>query len=124
MTRCVVIESPYAGDMEENIKYARRCALDCAKRSEASMASHLYYTQFLDDLVLADRELGIRLGLAWAARADAQVFYTDRGWSRGMIAALTIPSVPGRQIVFRSLNKPVEYPPRWYPGPNIIIESA
>jgi len=39
--KLVVIESPYAGDIEANVKYARECMSDCLKRGEAPIASHL-----------------------------------------------------------------------------------
>lgn len=85
----VVVESPYAGDVEANVEYARRALADCLRRGEAPIASHLLYTQpgVLDDLVPAQRAMGIEAGLAWAARSDLTAFYTDRGWSPGMRAA-------------------------------------
>lgn len=43
--RLVVVESPYAGDVERNVAYAKRCVLDCLKRGEAPYASHLFFTQ-------------------------------------------------------------------------------
>ncbi len=106
----VILESPYAGEVEENLAYARRCALDCALRGEASQASHLYYTQFLDDTVPGQRELGIRLGLAWTRVADYSVFYTDRGWSTGMLRALDTSWFRRKQIYVRALDKPVIMP--------------
>ena len=49
--RLVIVESPYAGDIETNVKYARRCVKDSLMRGEAPIASHLLYTQegILDD---------------------------------------------------------------------------
>ena len=38
---------------------ARRAMLDCLKRGEAPFASHLLYTQALDDSDAAHRKLGI-----------------------------------------------------------------
>ena len=38
----VVIESPYAGDVEANVAYAKRCVLDCLRLGEAPYASHLF----------------------------------------------------------------------------------
>lgn len=84
----VVLETPYAGDVEGNISFARACLKDCLDRGESPLASHLLYTQVLDDQVPQEREKGIRAGLEWAQRADRAVFYVDRGWSPGMIAAL------------------------------------
>jgi len=86
----VVIESPFAGDIEKNINYARLCVADSLKRGEAPIASHLLYTQpgILDDEVPGQRKLGIDAGLVWLDSADKHVFYVDYGWSKGMIEAL------------------------------------
>lgn len=87
--RLVVLESPYAGDVDRNVAYARACMADCLRRGEAPIASHLLYTQpgVLDDDIPEERQLGIEAGLAWGRAADAAVFYVDLGWSRGMLAA-------------------------------------
>jgi hypothetical protein len=75
----VIIESPYAGDIERNVNYARLCLKDSLSRGEAPIASHLLYTQegVLDDTIPAERSLGINAGLAWIEVADKHVFYTD-----------------------------------------------
>lgn len=85
----VILESPFAGDVERNVEYARACMKDSLNRGEAPIASHLLYTQegILDDNIPNQRELGINAGLAWLKVADAQVFYIDYGMSRGMMAA-------------------------------------
>ena len=51
MGKLVYLESPYAGDIEKNIKYARLCMKDSIDRGEYPFASHLLYTQesILDD---------------------------------------------------------------------------
>ncbi len=82
--KLVVIESPLAGDFMRNRAYALWCMLDSAGRGEAPFASHLLYTQVLDDNNEADREFGIAAGLAWARCADVHAFYADLGWSPGM----------------------------------------
>lgn len=84
--KLVIIESPYAGDVEANLKYARRCVRDSLDRGESPIASHLLYTQpgILDDLVPLQRMAGIASGLEWYRVADIAAFYTDRGWSTGM----------------------------------------
>ena len=87
--RLVIIESPYAGDVERNVAYARACMRDSLRRGEYPIASHLLYTQpgILDDDVLEEPELGIKAGLAWRAVAQKAIFYVGMGWSRGMLAA-------------------------------------
>lgn len=86
--RLVILESPFAGDVEANVAYARACLLDSLSRGEAPIASHLLYTQVLDDTNPDERALGIAAGLAWRSVPSVlPVFYVDRGWSRGMLAA-------------------------------------
>lgn len=87
--RRVIIESPYAGDVERNLAYLRRCLADSLERGEAPFASHGLYTQpgVLNDDVPEERDHGIRAGFAWAEVADARVFYVDLGWSNGMLLA-------------------------------------
>lgn len=87
--KLVIIESPYAGDIETNVTYAKSAVHDCLLRGEAPIASHLLFTQpgILDDGKPEERKLGIAAGLAWHEVCDTVVFYTDRGWSRGMDAA-------------------------------------
>lgn len=82
--RRVVLESPYAGNVERNLRYARACLLDSLRRGEAPIASHLLYTQVLDDTVPEERALGIGAGLSWHHVADLVVFCVDIGMSRGM----------------------------------------
>lgn len=84
--RLVILESPYAGDVEANVAYARRCVRDSLLRGEAPIASHLLYTQpgILNDDIPSERKQGIDAGLAWRAVAHASVVYIDHGISKGM----------------------------------------
>jgi len=85
----VIIESPYAGDVDRNLIYLRRCIRDALRRGEAPFASHAIYTLpgVLDDDIPDEREHGIEAGRAWWIVADAILFYTDYGFSKGMDAA-------------------------------------
>lgn len=102
----VILESPYAGDVEENVKYARACIRDSLSRGEAPIASHLLYTQpgILDDNVPEERQWGIDAGLAWGKGADKTVVYTDRGISRGMQYGIAAAEKDGRPVEFRTLH--------------------
>lgn len=86
----VVIESPFAGDVERNIRYLRACMRDCVLRGESPYASHGLLTQpgVLDDNDPEERKKGIEAGYAWWGGADLIVFYVDLGISTGMRAAL------------------------------------
>jgi hypothetical protein len=103
--RLVFLESPYAGDVARNVAYGRACMLDCLRRGEAPFASHLLYTQCLDDDRLHERALGMEAGFAWAAAASISVFYTDFGMSGGMVAGENRALAVGRGVVKRTLAK-------------------
>jgi hypothetical protein len=80
----VIIESPYKGDIRLNKAYARLAMLDSIMRGEVPFASHLLYTQVLDDSDAAERALGIALGMEWWKVAQLVAFYIDLGMSEGM----------------------------------------
>ena len=104
--RLVILESPYAGDVEANVAYARRCLRDSLLRGEAPIASHLLYTQpnVLDDDVPAERRQGIDAGLAWRRVAEASVVYTDRGISTGMQYGIAAAEQAGIPVEYRSIG--------------------
>ncbi|WP_030149780.1 hypothetical protein [Mycetocola saprophilus] len=103
--RRVIIESPYAGDVEGNSTYARAALRDSLIRGEVPFASHLLYTQALDDTDPAERELGIRAGLEWATTAHATIVYHDLGISAGMQQGIEAATAVGRPIEYRTLKE-------------------
>lgn len=104
MKPMVIVESPFAGDTGRNIMYAKRCVLDCLMRGEVPFASHLFFTQMLNDEDADERKLGIEAGLEIARRADKTVVYTDRGISQGMRHGIEDAERNGRPVEYRSLE--------------------
>lgn len=106
MMKRVVLESPYQGDVEANMAYARACVRDALSRGEAPIASHLLYTQpgVLDDTRPHERVWGISAGHAWIDLADALVVYIDKGVSQGMQAGINAARLRHVPIEFRKLN--------------------
>lgn len=105
--KLAIIESPYAGEVDLNIAYARRCMRNSLlSYGEAPIASHLLYTQdgILQDSLPLERKCGIEAGLAWSHVADLHAFYIDRGWSNGMRAALDFCIRTHQEYEFRSLE--------------------
>ncbi len=99
----VIIESPYAGDIDNNVSYARLCLKDSLMRGEAPIASHLLHTQVLDDTIKEEREMGIKAGLEWLRVAELMAVYTDLGISQGMKLAIAEASIKGIQIEYRNI---------------------
>lgn len=105
----VQLESPFGNEdkavVAANVEYARRCARDCLiNRDEAPFASHLLYTQMLDDRDQKERNIGIDAGFVWMLMTERVVVYVDRGISTGMrlgIAAARKREIP---VVFRELR--------------------
>jgi hypothetical protein len=102
----VIIESPYAGDIDANVEYARRAMRDSLSRGEAPIASHLLYTQpgILRDEDPRERQWGIDAGLIWGDLAVKTVIYVDRGISTGMRFAINYARCNGRVIVYRWMD--------------------
>ena len=102
----VIIESPFAGEVDENIKYARECVRDSILRGEVPFASHLLYTQegILDDDIPHERDLGIDLGLQMGRIAAITAVYTDRGISRGMEYGIQRAEADGRPVEYRTIK--------------------
>ncbi|MBN7822580.1 hypothetical protein [Bowmanella yangjiangensis] len=104
--RLVILESPFAGDVDSNIEYARACVRDSLLRGEAPIASHLLYTQpgVLRDEIESERQHGIDAGLAWRAVAHASVVYADRGISKGMEYGIKAAEAAGVPVEIRYLE--------------------
>ena len=103
--KLVIIESPFAGNVEKNLEFARACMKDCFMRGEFPFASHLLYTQkgILDDTIPEERKLGINAGLTWGKFAELTVVYTDLGITEGMKKGIERAKEEGRKIEMRKL---------------------
>ena len=102
----VILESPFAGDVKKNLKYARKCMKDCFIRGEFPFASHLLYTQegILDDNNPEERKLGIHAGLCWGKLAHKTVVYMDLGITEGMKQGIERAKKEGRDVEMRELG--------------------
>jgi hypothetical protein len=102
----VIVESPFAGDVGTNIKFARACMRDSLDRGEAPLAFHLLYTQegILDDDIPEERNWGIAAGWAWGKYAGKTVVYTNLGITGGMKIGIQRAREEGREIEYRELE--------------------
>ena len=111
----VMLESPYSGDIELNVFYARLCLQDSCERGEAPFPTHLVYTQIPSGTYVSDddaarrvmsREHGLQRGFVWRNLCKRTVFYVDEGMSSGMLRA-EAEAIRGGHVVERRLL------PRW-----------
>lgn len=106
-----IIESPFAGhtpeETEENRKYALRAMRHALEHGYAPVASHLLYTQVLDDTVGSERALGMKAGFAVNQALGKEavcLVYTDRGISKGMVEGIEEASANGQRVLFIGLG--------------------
>ena len=100
----VIIESPYMGNVKSNVAYARKCMSDSLLRGESPFASHLLYTQVLDDTKEIERLTGMSRAFNWYRHADLMAVYTDKGISTGMQKGMEVAEQLKIKIEYRILN--------------------
>ncbi len=102
----VVIESPFAAatdvGKEHHLHYARVAMLDAIARGETPLASHLLYTQVLDDDNAEQRDLGMRMGYDVAPAVSKVALYDDLGISNGMLRSSRVWTELGKRVVKRT----------------------
>lgn len=101
----VIIESPFAGDVERNLSYLRAALRDSLLRGEAPFASHGLYTQsdVLDDDIPEEREHGILAGFTFREVSSLTVVYGDLGISGGMQLGIDDSLRKGIPVEYRTL---------------------
>lgn len=80
--KLVYICSPFAGDIENNLRFARAACRYAADQGCAPIAVHMMYPQIIDDSVPAEREAGIQMGLR--VLASCEVWVCGEQISHGM----------------------------------------
>lgn len=103
----ISVESPFAAPTRalllRNKRYAQEAVQDALSRNEAPFASHLFYTQFLDDAEPRERRAGLDLSHEWRKVSDKLAVYTDLGISSGMREAIALAELLHIPIEYRTL---------------------
>lgn len=102
-----VIESPFSAPTTDglvrNVQYTMLAVRDSLSRGEAPYASHLFFTQMLDDNDTTERQMGMDAGLTICRHAEQTAVYEDLGTSRGMEYGIEAAQKAGRAVVRRCL---------------------
>lgn len=104
MTKLIIIESPYAGEIERNMIYLGRAIKDTLSRNESPIASHGLFPQFYNDANPFERNTCMYAGWAWMRAADYIVVYTDYGISEGMRLGIEEAESCRCTIVYRQIG--------------------
>ncbi len=83
----VYVVSKYAGDIKENVLWARRYCRFVVKNKYIPIASHLFFPRFLNDDNPKERELGLLFGQSLLQHC-AQVWVFGTEYSDGMKAEI------------------------------------
>jgi hypothetical protein len=79
----VYICSPYAGNIDENLRNARRYSRFAVEKGYLPITPHLLYPQFLDDSLQSERDLGMFFGIVLMSKCSEVWVFGER-ISRGM----------------------------------------
>ena len=80
----IFVCSPFAGEIDKNVRIAKELCRMVMDAGYAPFAPHLLYPRFTDDSDTSQREAGIACGLAFMETCDEVWAFTGKGISRGM----------------------------------------
>lgn len=106
--KLVYIASPYAGDVEQNVRFAKAACRYAMGQGVTPIAVHLLYPQFLEDGIPAEREAGLKMGLRVLEACD-ELWVCGMHISKGMKAELSAArqmGIPVRRLPDISLEEP------------------
>lgn len=103
--KLIYVASPYAGDIEKNVAFAKEASRFVMNSGHAFFAPHLLYPAILDDGVPEERALGMEMGTAVLSKCDELWVFGERV-SAGMQAEIAEAQRLG--IPVRRLSLPTE----------------
>ena len=115
--KLVYIASPYAGDVESNVLFAKDACRYAIQQGAAPVAAHLLYPQLLDDRIPEEREAGLRMGLRVLEACD-ELWLCGESISAGMQKELEAAEgwgIPVRRISRQEMDSSLE-PEPGFPG--------
>lgn len=104
MKKLVYICSAYSGDVEKNIRRARKYCRFAVEQGTVPIAPHLLFPQFMKEA--SERELALQLALGLMGRCDELwVFRMEDELSAGMRLELGMAEEMGTTIRFFDLKE-------------------
>lgn len=98
----VFISSPYRGDIERNIVYAKELLVDAITAGYVPIAPHLLYPQVLDDNVPEERKAAIELCHELLKKCDAILIGKRYGLSSGMKQEIITAKKLGKRVIWKN----------------------
>ena len=97
----IYVASPYAGDIEKNIEFAKNACQFVMKQGHAFFCPHLLYPSILNENNPDERQLGLDMGIAMLKNCDELWCFGER-ISQGMMAEIEEAqrlSIPTRRVM-------------------------
>ena len=94
----IYICSPLRGDYSKNIGRALKYCREVALQGDIPIAPHIYFTQFLDDTIPSEREIGLKFGLELVKLCDMVYVYGKP--SEGMQAEIKLAEQLGVEVIY------------------------
>lgn len=85
--KVIYIASPYAGEIEKNVQFAKDSCHYAMEQGHTPVAVHLLYTQFLQDHIPNERTAGLRMGHHVLSKCD-ELWICGNRISNGMAAEI------------------------------------
>ena len=107
--KLIFIASPYAGDIQKNIEYAKEACRYVLNEGNAFFCPHLIYPQILDDSNPEERKLAINMGKEFLSKCD-ELWVFGNHISHGMFEEIEFARekrIPVKRIMELDL-KPVQ----------------
>ena len=98
--KIIYIASPYAGDVDINVEFARCACRYCVEQGDTPLAVHLIYPQLYNDRDPEQRQTGMRLGRHVLTKCD-EMWVCGDTISPGMAAEIAEAGklgIPVRQV--------------------------
>lgn len=123
--KIIYMASPYAGNVENNVEFAKRACRHVMEQGHAFFAPHLQYPKLLSDTNPQERQAGLDMGLAMLSRCDELWCYGSR-ISFGMhleIEEANRLGVPVRRVRAQNgvfiIGEPVQFTTTVAPAPSM-----
>ena len=95
----VYVCSPYRGDTERNVAYAKELTREVLEYGYTPITPHLYLTQVLDDEIPKERELGLLAGQELLKHCE----YILIGWRYGISDGMQQEIMIAREVGLKEL---------------------
>lgn len=105
--KLIYVCSPYAGDIDANVRFAKDACRFVMRKGHAFFAPHLLYPAILDDSIPHQRAIGMSMGLLMLRKCDELWVFGPR-ISSGMQSEIEEASqlgIPVKSVALSSVYK-------------------